>query len=73
MRYMVFTCAPGFEMVSCYDTLEEAQTAMLEESPVNQHGDYFGIMPVEALALAEDVFAQQIVREEAAQLVSIDE
>lgn len=56
MQYMLFTCAPGFEMMSIHDTVAEAK-ASIAEHLANDIGfqDWLGILPLEWCALTETV------------------
>lgn len=59
MRYMLFTCAPGFEMIGAYDTLPAAKGAMADEiaSKDVELKDWIGIMPIELLINSDEAQA----------------
>jgi hypothetical protein len=59
-QYMLFTCAPGFEMISIHDTVAEAKGHVAEELASKEGssktwGDWIGIMPISWSALTETV------------------
>lgn len=69
-QYMLFTCAPGFEMISAHDTVAEALDQARDEAN-NAKGDYLGIIPITWLVLTETLAGPNVIQGKYAEALQV--